>query len=116
MTTARIVPMRIIVEEPGRQLMAEVVREVIKEQSGDGIAANGTRFPQGATKDPLTMYDTGRMQDVDVTVTPRQIKYTAPYADRVEAQYRWAGVSPQYMADVDRKLQTPAFLQYVKSI
>jgi hypothetical protein len=114
--TTRITPLRIIVEEPGRQMAAEATREVIKEQSGNGISASGVPFPPGYANRQLTMYDTGRMQDVDVIVSPGQIEYTAPYAARVEAQYNWAGVSPQYMTDVDRKLQTAAFLQYVKSI
>lgn len=113
--TVRVTRIRIFVEEPGQQLAAEEVREVIKEQSGDGISASGSPFPTGVTKDPLTMYDTGLMQDGDVTVTPGRIEYTAPYAGIVEAKYNWAGVSPQYMTEVDRRLQTAAFTQYVKS-
>jgi hypothetical protein len=113
--TVRVTRIRIFVEEPGQQLAAEEVREVILEQSGAGISASGSPFPQGVTKDPLTMYDTGLMQDIDVAVTPGRIEYFAPYAEIVQGKYNWAGVSPQYMADVDRRLQTAAFTQYVKS-
>jgi hypothetical protein len=112
---ARVTRIRIFVEEGGQQLAAEEVREVILEQSGDGISASGAPFPSGVTKNPLTMYDTGRMQDDDVVVTPGQIEYFAPYASIVQGQYNWAGVSPQYMTEVDRRLQTTAFTQYVKS-
>ena len=61
------------------------------------------------------MYDTGRMQEDDVAVTPGRIEYFAPYANIVEQHYNWAGVSPQYMSEVDRRLQTAAFTQFVKS-
>ena len=111
---ARVTPIRIFVEEAGKQLAAEAVREVIRQQSGNGISANGAPFPTGVTKNPLTMYDTGRMQDNDVVVTPGQIKYSAPYANDVNDKYDWAGVSPQYMTEVERRLQTAAFTQHVK--
>jgi hypothetical protein len=107
--------MRIYVEEGGQQLAAEEVREVILQQSGAGISASGAPFPTGVTKNPLTMFDTGRMQDEDVVVTPGQIEYYAPYANIVDGRYDWAGVSPQYMTEVDRRLQTTAFTQYIKS-
>ena len=112
---ARVTRMRIYVEEGGQQLAAEEVREVILLQSGAGISASGTPFPAGSTKNPLTMFDTGRMQDEDVVVTPGQIEYYAPYANIVDGRYDWAGVSPQYMTEVDRRLQTTAFTQYIKS-
>ncbi len=112
---ARVTRIRLYVEEGGQQLAAEEVREVILLQSGAGISASGARFPAGVTKNPLTMYDTGRMQDDDVVVTPGQIEYYAPYARIVDERYDWAGVSPQYMTEVDRRLQTTAFTRYVKA-
>ena len=112
---ARVTRIRIFVEEQGQEMAAEVVHDVILKQSGDGIAADGSPFPSGVTKNPLTMYDTGRMQDDDVAITPGRIEYFAPYASIVESKYQWAGVSPQYMSEVDRQLQTAAFTQFVKS-
>lgn len=113
--TTRITAQRIIVEQPGRVKAAKATQETIKEQSGDGISASGVPFPPGSTGNQLTMYNTGTMQDVDVTILPGKVTYTAPYASRVQAQYNWAGVSARYMPKLDARLQTDDFLQYVKS-
>jgi hypothetical protein len=112
--SAKITPVRIFVEQPGKVAIAEATADVIREQCLDGVSASGARFPTGKTKNPLTMYDTGRMLDRDVTISAGVVRYEAPYADIVNAKYNFAGVSPEYAKRLESKLQQQ-IEQYVKT-
>lgn len=99
MARARVTPVRLYLSERGQIELTRAVLVVLDQQARDGIDADGRPFPPGVTK-KIDLHDTGRLfRDVQVYTT--RLQWQAPYASVVQRLYRFAGVAPQYKAQLE---------------
>lgn len=95
--------MRLTLSQDALQQVANTFADIIQKQITDGIDGNGSPFPGDVTlikSGDLLRSLQGRVNGEEASVVSE-----LPYAEILEGRFHFAGIAPQYQAELEARLQ-----------
>lgn len=105
MSEPRVTPLRLVLPESGKVRVVRAALALNLEQCARGENASGGSFPQGkGKKKQLDMRDSGELLG-SAEVDESGYRFTADYADDVDARFNFSGVAPDSMHQLEEQAQ-----------